>query len=185
MTATPPRKGARNELTLQDKISLINKSTGKSHRQLADMFHVGKTQVGSILKNKRKFLDAFENNEPASRKRQAFSSTYDEVDKVTWEWFQRKRSMMLPISGPMLQEQARKFSCQLNLTDFKASNGWLQRFKGRHNIGGAVLSGERGSVDGATVDDWQQRLPGMIAGYEPRNIFNMDETGVVYRVKDG
>ena len=31
------------------------------------------------------------------------------------------------------------------------------------------------------MDDWTKKLPQIIEGYEPRDIFNMDETGVFYR----
>ena len=104
-----------------------------------------------------------------------------QVDSVTWEWFRRKRSMLLPISGPMLQEKARKFALQTGDDDFKASNGWLHRFKARHNVSSTTLSGERASVDGAVVDEWQARLPNLTARYDARDIYNMDETGVVFR----
>ena len=65
--------------------------------------------------------------------------------------------------------------------NFKASNGWLERFKGRHNISSAVISGEKGCVDGIVVDDWKERLPELISGYKPDDIYNMDETGLFYR----
>lgn len=33
-----------------------------------------------------------------------------------------------------------------------------------------------------TVNDWIQRIPNIIQGYEPKKIFNSDETGLFYRV---
>ena len=73
----------RNELDLKSKISLIHDSNGKSHRQLADKHNIGRSQVGSILKNKRTFLEAFENNEPVGRKRQATGLALDEVGALS------------------------------------------------------------------------------------------------------
>lgn len=81
----------------------------------------------------------------------------------------------------MLQEQARKFVLKIGQPDFKVSDGWLQQFKGRHNITGTILSGKRASVDGKVVDDWQARLPNLTAGYNARDIYNMAETLIVYR----
>ena len=37
--------GKRNELNLTQKISLISQANGKSQRQLAEQFRIGKTQV--------------------------------------------------------------------------------------------------------------------------------------------
>ena len=37
--------------------------------------------------------------------------------------------------------------------DFTASNGWLDRFKARHNIKCSILSGESGDVNEEVVED--------------------------------
>ena len=41
--------------------------------------------------------------------------------------------------------------------------------------------GESGGVDRETVEDWKKRISEICAGYEPKNIFNADETGLLYR----
>jgi hypothetical protein len=43
------------------------------------------------------------------------------------------------------------------------------------------MSGERGDVDDAVVSDWLTKLPSICEGYEPKDIFKMDETGLFYR----
>ena len=40
---------------------------------------------------------------------------------------------------------------------------------------------ERGDVDTTTVDDWTKNLPAQCEGYRPKDIFNMDETGLSFR----
>ena len=42
----------RRELSLAKKVELIGISVGKSQRELAQMFDIGKTQVQTILKRK-------------------------------------------------------------------------------------------------------------------------------------
>ena len=42
------------------------------------------------------------------------------------------------------------------------------------------MSGERGDVDDSECDDSIKKLPEICEGYEPKDIFNMDETGVLY-----
>ena len=78
----------------------------------------------------------------------------------------------------MIQEQACTFAKQLQKNNFQASNVWLHRFKVRHNIVGAVLSGERASIDQQTVESWNEFLPGIISGFQPKDIYNMDDTGL-------
>jgi hypothetical protein len=42
------------------------------------------------------------------------------------------------------------------------------------------MSGER-DVDDAVVSDWLTKLHSICEGYEPKDIFNMDETGLFYQ----
>jgi len=84
------------------------------------------------------------------------------------------------VIGPLLKEQALKFASDLKIEIFKASNGWPSLFFNRHNIVFGKMSGER-DVDDAVVSDWLTKLPSICEGYEPKDIFNMDETGLFYQ----
>ena len=58
---------------------------------------------------------------------------------------------------------------------------WLLRFKSRRNINQATVCGENESVDMRTVEDWKAKLPEIIADYDEKDIFNIDEGGIFYR----
>lgn len=81
------------------------------------------------------------------------------------------------LTGPMLQGKAKRPSEELGDSEFTMSNGWLDRFKKRFNIRSKVISGEAGGVREEIVTSWQERLPNILSGYSPENIFNKDETG--------
>ena len=137
-----------------------------SQRQLADRFNVGRSQVNRILKRKAEFMEVYENNvnECLNRKRVCVSSDYDNIDNATWLWFKRARARNMPVPGPYIQQKALELAKRYDQGNFKPSKGWLERFKGRHNISSAVISGEKGCVDGIVVDDWKERLPDLISG---------------------
>ncbi|CAF1689440.1 unnamed protein product, partial [Adineta ricciae] len=65
--------------------------------------------------------------------------------------------------------------------EFKASNGWLEKFRARHAISFRLISGESASVDHSTVKEWTKRLLTIIEGFDKNDIFNADETGLFYR----
>ena len=110
-----------------------------------------------------------------------YSGSHEEIEDRTWCWFRCARNQTIPISGPKIQEKARDYARQLNdVSDFRASNGWIDRFETRHNIGASKLSGERASVDSATVDSWRERLAELTRDYEARDIYNIDETGLFF-----
>ena len=71
---------------------------------------------------------------------------------------------------------------QLGLSDFKGLNGWLEKFLKIHNLVCKTMSGERGNVNNDTVSSWKERLPHICEGYEPRDIFNMDESGIFFKL---
>jgi len=81
----------------------------------------------------------------------------------------------LPVSGPTILEKTRQLAEVHGLNDFKASDGWLEKCRKRHNISfKSICDGESSAV----VDDWKKELPSIIDKYEKRDIFNADKTGL-------
>lgn len=63
-------------------------------------------------------------------------------DNAVYAWFTDTRVRKVPLSGSVTQQRALNYACLLGLDDFKASTGWLNCFKARHNIIGKILFGE-------------------------------------------
>jgi hypothetical protein len=57
-----------------------------------------------------------------------------------WDWFHQAQDKPIPLSGPILQSKALEFASQLDIVDFKASNGWLEKFKACHAIKAFTVS---------------------------------------------
>ena len=64
--------------------------------------------------------------------------------------------------------------------NFKASNGWLNRFRQRNNINFASVCVESGSVSEKQVTDWIAMLPDIARVYTHCDIYNMNETGLYF-----
>ena len=62
------------------------------------------------------------------------------------------------------------------------SNGWLQCFKARNGLKEVKRHGEAASANTHSVEDEWKRVQALIKkkGYELRDIFNMDETGLFW-----
>ena len=85
----------------------------------------------------------------------------------------------------MLQEKVLLFAKGLGNTEFRASNGWFESFRKRNNIAFYVKSGEKADVDIAVVEDWKKKkLPTLLEGYNPCDIFNMNEIGFFFRTTE-
>ena len=189
------KSSTRNELTLKERVDLIdyqkkNPSTSSrklaeisstSSRKLAEIFKCGRTQVLQVLKKKDAILEQFESHAPGDRKRKR-GTQFEEINDAVFTWYSYTRQRNVPISGPMLQDEAMKIAEKLSCSSqFKASNGWLQSFKKRHNLKQLTVSGEAADVAEETVENWHERLKFILAGYKAEDIWNEDETGCFYR----
>ena len=54
---------------------------------------------------------------------------YEQVDKAFFKWFSLQRSQNVSIDGPILKEKALQFAKIFNFPTFKASDGWLDKWK--------------------------------------------------------
>ena len=145
-------------------------------RSIAEKFGCSKSQIQSILAKKDEILEHYGANKNARCKRARLSQLKN-VDLATYECYQKARSKNIPVTGPMLQEKTKRANEELGDATFKASNGWLDRFKKRYNITSKVIRGEAGGISEETVASWKERLTSILSGYSTENFLNMDETG--------
>ncbi|GFX44751.1 tigger transposable element-derived protein 6 [Trichonephila clavipes] len=84
------------------------------------------------------------------------------------------------MGGYLLKEKAKAFAKELGI-EFSASEGWLTNFKKRNGIVFKKMCGESLSVVINVCSKWQNSLSDLIKEFEPRNIFNTDETGLFFK----
>ena len=84
------------------------------------------------------------------------------------------------LSGPFLKQKA----CDLARTqgtDFIPSDGWLSRWKARHNIVFKKEHGEKQDAELTSASDWKQDiLPDILRSFKEEDVFNADETGLFF-----
>ncbi|KAJ4446749.1 hypothetical protein ANN_13446 [Periplaneta americana] len=150
----------RKRLSLKEKVDIVEHREKKklSVRELATNFNVGKTQVSKILKNKDVILKSYAENANENTKR-AFPKTEGlAMDNLTYEWFCRARANKMPLSGTLIGEIALELAKELGYSNFKASGGWLDKFRSLHNISNKIVCGESASVDPEIASDWKSKL---------------------------
>jgi predicted DNA-binding protein YlxM (UPF0122 family) len=175
----------KHTLTLSEKVELIRENEENvSYRTLADNYKISIGSVSNIIKRKAEYIENYEQNQNSAKKRNFRNELNQQLDEKVYEWFVTQRSKNIPISGPLIQEKARQIRQQIdpeNADDFKASNGWLEKFRIRHGIQYRILSGESAAVDVSIVDEWRNRLSSIIDKYDPIDIYNADETGLFFK----
>ncbi len=88
------------------------------------------------------------------------------------------------MSGELVRESATKILDRLypGHEPFKFSSGWLEAFKSRHGIRSYRRFGER-SVDMAALANTLPGIRDVLDQYAWKDIYNMDETGLFYRMQ--
>lgn len=139
-----PKTPHRNVLSLDDKIRAVKlHDGGKSCNKIAKELGCGATQIKRLMKRKRDIMDEYENNSPMCKKRLTMKKTgNEEINRLVYEFFSNCSGRHINITGPMIQEKALQIAQELGVENFKASNGWLESFKKRHNIHATKMSGK-------------------------------------------
>ena len=109
---------------------------------VATKYGVPKNTLPTSVKIKEKLFAALEKENNVKRPRQLSS-----------KWFLSLRSQNVP-SGAIIQEKASPYAKELSIENFKASDGWLRRWKERNNVTFKPISGESNFVTPEMVNVW-------------------------------
>ncbi|XP_060998493.1 tigger transposable element-derived protein 4 [Dama dama] len=174
----------KKSLSIEEKIDIINAvESGKKKAEIAAEYGIKKNSLSSIMKNKDKVLEAFESLRFDPKRKRLRTAFYTDLEEALMRWYRIAQCLNVPVNGPMLRLKANDFAQKLGHNDFKCSNGWLDRFKSRY---GLVFRAQPVEATGVSVDPsavWHQNiLPYYLNDYHPKNVFNVKETGLLYRM---
>ncbi|GBL74588.1 Tigger transposable element-derived protein 6 [Araneus ventricosus] len=93
------------------------------------------------------------------------------------------RGMNIPVDGYLPKEQTNCFALKLIITNFKASDGWSQKFKSRHGLSFRKLCGESGTANTKLANELKEgELKALLSEYAPEDVFNADETSLFFKM---
>ncbi|XP_006005077.1 tigger transposable element-derived protein 4 [Latimeria chalumnae] len=174
----------KKSLSIEEKVDIISSvERGRKKAEIAAEYGIKKNSLSSIMKNKKKILDAYESLRFDPRRKRLRTASYTDLEEALIRWYQIARCLNVPVNGPMLRLKANDFAQKLGHTDFKCSNGWLDRFKSRYGLMFRAQPIEPTSAPVDTSAVWYQSvLPYYLNEYQPKNVFNVKETGLLYRM---
>jgi hypothetical protein len=169
------------EKTLAEKAkALQDLDSGMFVRACATKYSVSVGMIVNWKKNKSEIISSISEFTSLFQKRPAQVSNNDKViNERVYKWFANACCRNIPVSGPILQTKALQVAASIGLNNFRASNGWLESFHKRHYIQFRLLSRRSARMDENVINHWKQNLPNIIQGYDTRDIWNVDETGLL------
>ncbi|XP_015276635.1 PREDICTED: jerky protein homolog-like isoform X1 [Gekko japonicus] len=176
---TMTKKRKRTVLTFQSKIEIVERlEKGETATVLAEEFGIGKSTISQLKKNKDNLLHFVSTmgSENGKKKRKTMKCAKNSMlEDALYAWFSHMRSLGEPVSGPLLCEKALEMNRKLNGNpDFKASSGWLARFKSRHGIHHLGIHQEKLSVDPSAAQCLKQEFANFKTeeDSDPESIYN-------------
>jgi hypothetical protein len=145
---------------------------------------LSQSAISKTLKRKAQIIQRAETTDfrPDAKKHRGVKYPLMEDALARWILANENR---INLSGEIIQEKGKHFLRALygDSTCFDFSNGWFERLKARHRIRSFRRFGESGSVDPATIESSLPRIQAVTAQFAAADIYNMDETGLFYRMQ--
>ncbi|KRY55947.1 Tigger transposable element-derived protein 6, partial [Trichinella britovi] len=168
----------RTRITIAEKREVIELlKQNYSANDIAQRYQISRSTVFLIQRNSQRLLNpCLQESLFAIR-----PGKYALVEAVLEEWLVRERALNHTISASVIQYEALQIANQLNLNNFKASNGWLSRFKNKLCLNHyRWLSKER--LLPGVIEEWQKNVLDVVcAKYQPDDIFAADQIELYFR----
>ncbi|KFD66309.1 hypothetical protein M514_21596 [Trichuris suis] len=182
----PPRK-KRTCLSLREKVDVLEAlERGKSGVSLSQKYGVNASVISRMKRQKDAILSHARKTKEAgcSNRKMLRTSKFEEMEEALYVWFLQNRTAGNPVSGPSLCEKTLFFSARFaNDKHFKASQGWLEKFKKRHGIRCHVVCRGKLSADEGSAESFREELRKFLdeGGHDFDFVCNADETGLNWK----
>jgi hypothetical protein len=171
----------RNEIILQ-----LSTKKPPSKRSLARSYNVSEGAIRKVWLNKDNIQNRSALMSEKTKKTTFRSSVgrHPELEEKLFQWIEEMRRVPLPVPPMLVIQKAKSMATDMSIEGFKASWQWLHKFRQRKGIKSVMLHGEGAEVDKENPELLHalSKLYEKISKYEPENVYNMDETGLFFRL---
>lgn len=183
----------RRELSIAEKIALLDQIQSLpskiSARRLSEITGVPKSTLARLVSQKDKLRELWTKRQDLgwTKKRKREGKDPDVEDALA-KWFAMVSKDNVQVNGPILKAKAVDLAQQLGHMDFKATDGWLSRWKSRHNIKlkkitetDTKLIHNISTDEILSPDQWILiKLPYLLNEFCSSDVYNVGETELFY-----
>ena len=180
-------KRKRNAINLETKLKVIEDVRAKMiYDDIASKYSISnKCTISKIWNDREKLLEKAKNVGIGSVKtiKKIKNGKYDSLDKAVCDWIDQCEANNVPLTQEVIQEKAKTLHEKLGLEgNFVASNGWLQKMAKRFDVKKVTMHGEKKDANQIEFDKWLPEAQKIIRKYKLKDVYNVDETGLFYRL---
>jgi transposase len=185
----------KENATLDQRIEILNwyHANGENQSKTAKHFNliypnlkIKQPLVSAWVKEEAKWREEWARADAGMHATKRICQTqHPDVAEMLDLWVSKAMADNLLITGEVLRQKWTTFADLAGVPEderLSLSEGWLARFKNRNGLKQLKRHGEGGSVDPERVKRERRRVRELLEeyGYELRDVFNMDETGLFY-----
>ena len=108
---------------------------------------------------------------------------YKEADEPLLTWFVNMRANNKELNNSTILQAAERIALRLGIEGGALNESWVQRWRERHGIKYVRPHGE--SADCPDFSEWLVAIQPILVKYHLRDIYNMDETALFWRMSSG
>ena len=90
--------------------------------------------ISAWIADKGKIFEAYQSGQVNANRKNLKRSNSKDLDEAVSTWFKNARSNKISFNGIIIKEKALSLGKSLKLTDFPASDRWLDEWKQRDNV---------------------------------------------------
>lgn len=178
-------------LTVAQKLEIIKELEQQhplSKRALGRKFNVTEGAIRKVFTNRDniKKRSAELSEETKNKKCRMHARKHSDIEDKLYEWLQLIRKVELPVSPSLTIGKSKELAKNMGLPEeqFKGSWRWFDNFRERKGLKSVVLHGEGAEVNKSdpVLLEKLNELYNVIVKYDSENIYNMDESGLFYRI---
>jgi hypothetical protein len=177
-----------NESQCCEIISKLSKTNPPSKHALAREYNVSEGAIRKVWEKRDSILErsALLSEKAKQKTFRASVGRFTKLEDMLYIWIDSMRRARFPIPPSLAITKAKNIAFTLSIfdSDFKASWQWLSCFRTRRGLQKMLLHGEGVEVDKNDLEllSTLEESYFNIAQYDPENVYNMDETGLFFRL---
>ncbi|XP_033299463.1 jerky protein homolog-like [Bombus bifarius] len=181
-------KRKRTPLTIADKYDIIQLMiNGETQRSIAQMYNLSLITVSKIKSDHEEIRANFESTSAAaSSSRVQFRTSQDiRLENIIYRWYLRNRDKSVRVTGKMISQKAMELKEKLQIkSSFIGSARWVVSFKNRYRLRKQDIDEHFRITNRAEADIVKSNFEKLLLceGYSLDNIYNADNTGILWRV---
>jgi hypothetical protein len=179
--------GKRAVLSVGEKKNVCaykEQNPSASQQNIADYFSqlwgkpISRRCVGDILSEKEKW-----ENERCESVKRLKGAKHEDLEDALIIWIGQVNARNGTATDGVIKQQAKVIGQRMGVKNFVYSSGWLHRFKRRHGLTQHKKHGEAAEMNVEVLEGSRQRLCDIVKEYDPKDVYNMDESALFYRMQ--